>query len=47
MKNALFEMNNILEWIKSRLDEVEDQISKLKDKVKKQTLRQNNKRKKD
>ena len=37
IKNAISGTNNTLEWIKSRLDEAEDQISYLKDKVDKNT----------
>ena len=37
IKNAISGTNNTLEWIKSRLDEAEDQISDLEDKVEKKT----------
>ena len=37
IKNAIFEINNILEGINSRLGETKDQISDVEDKVEKNT----------
>ena len=38
IKNAVYEINDTLEGINSRLDKAEDQISDLEDKVGKNTL---------
>ena len=46
MKNAISEMKNTLEGIKIRLDESEDRISELEDKVEKNTVQQQNEKKK-
>ena len=45
MNNAIYEINNTLEGINSRLDKAEDWISYLENKVEK-TPRQRNKKKK-
>ena len=41
MKNTITQLKNTGEGIKSRIDEPDDQISELEDKVEKKTLRKN------
>ena len=47
MNNKVSEIKNTLEGITSRLDEAEDQIGMLEDKVEKKTPRKSKERKKD